>query len=479
MLDQVRQHFGTARSAAGVERFNAYQQQAFDLMTSGKAQQAFAIHDEPDRVRERYGRNCWGQSVLLARRLIEAGVRLVHVQWPREAGDNAVDNPMWDTHAQNHDRLEDVLCPVFDVGFTALIEDLQQRGLLDETLVVAIGEFGRTPKINAKAGRDHWGPVFSFVMAGGGISGGQVFGSSDKHGAYPQSDRVEPGDLTATMFHLLGMDHRGTFTDPLGREHALTRGEPIWKLLGTGPATTDRVDPGGDTARVPPFDPKRLLVDTNFQGHNILKHVNSPSRPKGWRISPNRPEPVHDQLGVWQRQDGSSGEQHVAIGFNLLTGNSPLRITKGTLAYIAQEVRSPFAGTYRFRVRACGDGSSQTFFANVFRKHFSCRLVFFQYLDKAKRATEQKELASIDFAPRFRDTPSSWQDFELLQRFENSNPGGNFSFGLGLGVAVMVEKTSTGTLVLADDESQQQAMVRVADVRLEFLGKEVNGDVTV
>ena len=112
-------------------------------------------------------------------------MRLVHVNWPRETGDTAIDNPMWDTHAQNSDRLQDVLCPQFDVGFTALIEDLDARGLLAETLVVVIGEFGRTPKINSKGGRDHWGHVFSFALAGAGIRAAQVYGSSDAHGAYP------------------------------------------------------------------------------------------------------------------------------------------------------------------------------------------------------------------------------------------------------------------------------------------------------
>ena len=161
-----------AESSKAVDILSTYQQQSYELMTSGKARRAFNIQEEPDHVRDRYGRNRWGQCVLLARRLIESGVRLVHVNWPREPGDNASDNPLWDTHAQNHDRLEDVLCPLFDVGYTALIEDLDQRGLLDETLVVAIGEFGRTPKINPKSGRDHWGPVFSAALAGAGISGG-------------------------------------------------------------------------------------------------------------------------------------------------------------------------------------------------------------------------------------------------------------------------------------------------------------------
>ena len=161
----------------------------------------------------------------------------MHVNWPREGGDSAVDNPMWDTHAQNADRLQDVLCPIFDVGFTALIEDLDRRGLLKETLVVAIGEFGRTPKINAQGGRDHWGHVFSFVLAGAGISGARVVGSSDKNGAYPRDGKLEPQDLTATIVHLLGIGHHATFPDAVGRPMHVTKGEPITALLGKQPAT--------------------------------------------------------------------------------------------------------------------------------------------------------------------------------------------------------------------------------------------------
>src|SRR5690606_10992763 len=131
-------------------------------------------------------------------------------------GDNAVDNPLWDTHAQNADRVEDVLCPMFDVSFAALISDLQERGLLEETLVVAIGEFGRTPKINGNGGRDHWGPVFSFALAGAGVSAGQVYGASDANGAYAAKDRVTGGDFTATLFHLLGVNWGATFTDREG-----------------------------------------------------------------------------------------------------------------------------------------------------------------------------------------------------------------------------------------------------------------------
>src|SRR5262249_55067840 len=151
-----------------IENYDRKTQEAFALLTSGRAREAFALHKEPAAVRDRYGRYKWGQCVLLARRLVEAGGR----RGPRQlaprggggGGDEPRDNPMWDTHAQNADRLQDTLCPQFDVTFTALIDDLEKRGLLAETLVVAIGEFGRTPKINRDGGRDHWGHVFSFVM---------------------------------------------------------------------------------------------------------------------------------------------------------------------------------------------------------------------------------------------------------------------------------------------------------------------------
>lgn len=206
-------------------------QEAFSILRSGTAEGAFAIEKEPPSLRDRYGRGKWGQSVLLARRLVERGVRMVFVQWPREPGDLIAPNPLWDTHAHNNARMKDVLCPQFDQGFTALIEDLESRGLLDETLVVAVGEMGRTPKFNGSGGRDHWGNVFSFVLAGAGIRTGQVYGASDRNGAYPARDRVTPPDLTATILHLLGVGHEATFSDRTGRPLRVTQGEPVRELL--------------------------------------------------------------------------------------------------------------------------------------------------------------------------------------------------------------------------------------------------------
>lgn len=211
--------------------YERLRQKAFGILRSGTAQGTFAIDKEPLKLRDRYGRGKWGQSVLLARRLVESGVRMVFVQWPREPGDLSAPNPLWDTHARNNARMKDILCPQFDQGFTALIEDLESRGLLDETLIVAVGEMGRTPKFNSNGGRDHWGNVFSFVLAGAGIRTGQVYGASDRNGAYPARDRVAPPDLTATILHLLGIGHEATFSDRTGRPQRTTEGEPIRGLL--------------------------------------------------------------------------------------------------------------------------------------------------------------------------------------------------------------------------------------------------------
>ena len=205
--------------------------EALGVLVSGTAQGAFAIEKEPAKLRDRYGRGKWAQSVLLARRLVEAGVRMVFVNWPRESGDLSAPNPLWDTHANNNTRMKDVLCPQFDQGFTALIEDLETRGLLDETLVVVVGEMGRTPKFNASGGRDHWGNVFSFALAGAGIRAGQVYGASDRNGAYPARDRVTPPQLTATILHLLGVNHEATFPDRTGRPLRVVEGEPIAGLI--------------------------------------------------------------------------------------------------------------------------------------------------------------------------------------------------------------------------------------------------------
>jgi hypothetical protein len=211
-------------AVARVRDFDGYHRQALDLVTSPAARRAFDLTREPPAVRDRYGRSAFGQGCLLARRLVEAGVGLVTVNWAR-------DDAFWDTHANNFRDLKDKLLPPFDRGFSALLEDLDQRGLLGETLVVCLGEFGRTPKINANAGRDHWAACNSVVLAGGGVRGGQVFGASDRAAAFPATAPVSPADLAATVYHALGIDPHTELHDALGRPLALSDGRPLHALF--------------------------------------------------------------------------------------------------------------------------------------------------------------------------------------------------------------------------------------------------------
>jgi hypothetical protein len=211
-------------------RLGNHRVQALELLRSPAARRAFNLDEEPPKVRDRYGRNRFGQSVLLARRLVEAGVTLVQVNWTR-AKDDGDANPMWDTHTHNAERMKTALMPPTDLAFSALLEDLSQRGLLDETLVVWAAEFGRSPRINAAAGRDHWGHVFSLALAGGGVRGGAVHGASDPLGAYPKDGTVQPHDLQATIFHLLGHDPDTEIHDQLGRPLPLSRGTVIRQVL--------------------------------------------------------------------------------------------------------------------------------------------------------------------------------------------------------------------------------------------------------
>jgi hypothetical protein len=230
LLEQVNRGLDAADRSGAVARFDHRSQQAFDLLRTGRARRAFEIDREPAAVRDRYGRNRWGQSVLLARRLVEAGVSLVQVNWTRMPGDTD-DSPAWDTHNKNAARLKNNLMPPMDLAYSALLEDLRDRGLLDETLVVWAGEFGRSPKINPGGGRDHWGHVFSAALAGGGVRGGQVHGASDRLGARPREGRIQPQDLTATVFHCLGIAPHTEVRDAQGRPLALSRGEVLRSVL--------------------------------------------------------------------------------------------------------------------------------------------------------------------------------------------------------------------------------------------------------
>lgn len=209
--------------------FTAFQQQALDLVTSPKARQAFDLSAEPAPLRDRYGRRSFGQSLLLARRLLEAGVELVTVYWHKE-DPKMVAN--WDTHTDNFSYLRDLL-PRVDQPLATLLDDLSQRGMLDDTLVVWLSEFGRTPKVNtSNAGRDHWGLCNSIWLAGGGIPGGQVYGSSDKSAAEPATNPVSPPDLSATLYHLLGLEPRSVIHDSLDRPFLISEGQVLHRLIG-------------------------------------------------------------------------------------------------------------------------------------------------------------------------------------------------------------------------------------------------------
>ena len=196
---------------------------AFELLASERVRAALDLGAEPEKMRGRYQRNTFGQSLLLGRRLIEAGVPCVTVNWSRGGS--------WDTHGGNFTALKNTLLPPFDRCLSALLEDLSQRGLLDQTLVVATGEFGRTPKINPQAGRDHWAGVYTAVLAGGGVRGGRVHGASDAHAAYPASDAVGPWDIAATIYHCLGISPETEVRDRIDRPLRICRGEPIRSIL--------------------------------------------------------------------------------------------------------------------------------------------------------------------------------------------------------------------------------------------------------
>jgi hypothetical protein len=197
---------------------------AFEVLTSPAVRGAFALTEEPESLRESYGQTPFGQGCLLARRLVERGVPLVTVNWER-------DDAYWDTHKNNFVDLKTKLCPNLDRGFSALLDDLSLRGMMDETLIVCLGEFGRTPQINAAAGRDHWAPCNSVLLAGAGVPGGAIYGSSDRLAAYPASNPVTPQDLSATVYHLLGIDPELTIRDSFGRPYTLSTGRPIGDLL--------------------------------------------------------------------------------------------------------------------------------------------------------------------------------------------------------------------------------------------------------
>ena len=226
LLDQLNAGLAEPASMTPLSAMSRFQQQALDILISPTVQSAFRIDQEKEATRDTYGRNIYGQSVLLARRLLEAGTRLVTVSWAPDA------NATWDTHGSNFTRLKDTLLPQFDTATSALLGDLVDRQMLDRTLVAILGDFGRTPKINANAGRDHWNFCYSIMLAGGGVRPGWVHGASDRGGAYPSDNPTSPADILATIYRLLGVDHRMQLYDRFRRPHQIvSRGNVVPGLL--------------------------------------------------------------------------------------------------------------------------------------------------------------------------------------------------------------------------------------------------------
>ncbi|RLS70745.1 MAG: DUF1501 domain-containing protein [Planctomycetota bacterium] len=227
MLDLQRRDL---EQSATIESFDRHRQAAISLLTDAGVQQAFDVHNADAETQDRYGRNAFGWSLLMARQLVQAGVNLVQV--------NLGNNEAWDTHDNNFPLLRDCLLPPTDRGMSALLDDLQSLGMLEETLVVMVGEMGRTPKVNAqnrspgaKAGRDHWGAVQTVFIAGGGTRGGTVIGASDQNGAYPAFDAQQPENLAATIYSALGIPGTAVWKDELNRPHNIYHGDPIAGLF--------------------------------------------------------------------------------------------------------------------------------------------------------------------------------------------------------------------------------------------------------
>jgi hypothetical protein len=222
LLDQM------AMADGGNGPMGQHQQLAFEMLASGKVAEAFRLEREPDRVRDRYGRNQFGQSLLLSRRLIQAGVQVVQANMGRVQ--------TWDTHGDNWVKLKSRLLPWLDQGLAALIDDLEAEGRLDDTFVAALGEFGRTPKVGSfpgekKPGRNHWAHVYSGLFAGGGVKGGRVIGSSDRKGELPASTSYSPYDVGASVYQALGIDTESEIRNALNRPMRINSGRPIQELF--------------------------------------------------------------------------------------------------------------------------------------------------------------------------------------------------------------------------------------------------------
>jgi uncharacterized protein (DUF1501 family) len=232
LIDQQSELLEISPIAQGIDQFYG---KALTMLTSPRVKKAFDLSAEPATLRDRYGRTTYGQGCLLARRLVEAGCRFVNVYFSASIGGQSTTDGGWDTHGFNGNPMYPIIkkyhLPLTDQAVPTLLEDLDSRGLLNETLVVWMGEFGRSPRINNMAGRDHWPQCYTALLAGGGVKRGATFGSSDRTGAYPAGEPAKPDDLAATMFALLGIDPHTEVHDPLNRPFPIAQGSPITGLL--------------------------------------------------------------------------------------------------------------------------------------------------------------------------------------------------------------------------------------------------------
>jgi hypothetical protein len=224
LLRQVDDQLRRAEAQPALGQYGRTRQQAFGLLTASKVRQAFDLKREDPRLIERYGRTLFGQSALIGRRLVEAGVRFVNVTWDLFWDRVPIDYDAWDTHTRNFPILRENKLPHLDQTYSALLEDLSARGLLDETLVVLMSEMGRTPRVNGAGGRDHWTYCYSVLLAGGGIRGGTVYGASDAQAAYVKDSPVSPADICATIYECLGIDPEMPVYDRAGRPVPVAQG---------------------------------------------------------------------------------------------------------------------------------------------------------------------------------------------------------------------------------------------------------------
>ena len=232
LLGQIEDRLRRPETGIAYDQFDGNQRRAFDLLTSSAARQTFDLTQVDPRRLDRYGRTLFGNSALVALRLVEAGVRFINVTWDVYWERLQLQNDGWDTHGRNFPILKEYNLPYFDMAFSALMEDLEVRGLLDETLVVVMSEMGRSPKINRSGGRDHWTYCYSVTLAGAGIRGGTVFGASDSQAGYVKANPVRPADLCATIYHCLGIDPDMTVLDRGGRPAPIAQGgRPIAEIL--------------------------------------------------------------------------------------------------------------------------------------------------------------------------------------------------------------------------------------------------------